>query len=374
MNWLTNLVRTPANAHLTREELQVALEKAQEPAYKAAMRFGEKGIDHPEFKRLAISEQFQDAMKIGENKFLDLLASERNHGDAITANGKFTLEYWDLVKKSLDDKIGKAVRSGEKNEAANLTQMKNNLLSVLDDSTTLAGRSLYKDARGIHAAFRGADNAIEAGESLVKTPMAPNQLRSLFNKAKPEERTLISEGYVSALKDKLGHANNRRSVDQILKDTPYAKENLEILLGPLGAREFQARMMVENTFNRLRGALGNSTTARQLIENGLITGGSGASLYSLYNSDPNTLALSGMTSALAYGSKRANQRVARIVAEKLLSQDPKIVQQGFNQIRNNKTLMQNLTNYENALTKYLALNPPAANSLNPVKADQEPPQ
>lgn len=135
-------------------------------------------------------------------------------------------------------------------------------------------------------------------------------------------------------------------------------------------------MLVERGMDRVRNALGNSTTARQLFEMGFIGGTPALGSVAAYANDPNAAGLAIASGLIGYGSRRANQRVAMLVAEKLMSKDPKIVQQGYNQLRNNKKLLTNLRRADIALTRAFAINPPQLNwsiHARPNEQNQEQP-
>lgn len=429
-DFVTDLVRTPANAHMTREALKEAAETSRKPLYKRAMDVGSKGIDAPELIQLQTSPSFQKATKEAFESFQDLIASNRNHGSDVwipnspttpqmmkpvlengklkwvpdaapkSPDGKFTLEYWDIVKKKLDDQITAAKNAGNRNAAADLVSMKNTLVGVLDRQTMRpdylkmkpedakfwqdifsqnpnsnswlaiaksAGvpmKSLYAEARGVAATLFKADNALEAGEIFAKNGrFQNNQVRSALNKMTPEEKTLFQEGFVSRLKEEILESRSRRAIDQVLSGKASgsisAKERLEIVLGPAKAREFEARIHVESIMDRLKNAVtGNSMTARNLAEMGLI-GTSGIEFgRSGLNTDPSQMSYAAIVGALTMGSRRVNQQLAKRTAEMLMSRDPEVLTKALRLVSNNRNMMEGLRKYEHKLLRLVGPNAP----------------
>ena len=91
-----------------------------------------------------------------------------------------------------------------------------------------------------------------------------------------------------------------------------------------------------------------STTARQLVELGL-AGGAGMLASGGNLTDPKTL----MVAALTYGARRgqvaADQRMARRIAEMLVSQNPALVQQATRRAAQHPGIMNALRQFSGAL-------------------------
>jgi hypothetical protein len=112
-----------------------------------------------------------------------------------------------------------------------------------------------------------------------------------------------------------------------LLENPDARKRAEIALGKAGAEKLSAQLEVEAAMMATRKALGNSTTARQLVELGL-AGAGGSSLAGVSTGD---FSMSNLTMGAAagsfakYGKGKIDERLARRVGEMLASRDPQAV-------------------------------------------------
>lgn len=230
------------------------------------------------------------------------------------ADGTFTaptLSFWDQVKRNLDGMIGVAQRGGDKTETSILMQIKDKLVSSLDDAVPQ-----YKTARQGAAAFFGAEDALDAGRSFANQPRTIPEAQQAYKAFNNAEKTAFATGYASELIDKIKASGDRRNIIQQMFGSPAAREMNELVFGRAKAQQLEAFVRVEALADMLRGAMGNSTTARQLAEMGLggVAGG-------LYTQDWQG-ALGG--ALLARGARYAGERVdAKVMEEvaRLLTSD-----------------------------------------------------
>lgn len=222
-----------------------------------------------------------------------------------------SLRFWDQVKRNLDPQIEQSLRGAKPNkyQAGLLQQIKQKLVGSLDSVVPE-----YKVARqGASAAF-GAENAIDAGRTFVRQPtQIPEAIRafSKFNKA---EKEAFGVGYASELIDRIKIRGDSQNVIKRAFESPAAREMNELVFGVAKARQLEAYVRVEALADALRNSLGNSTTARQLVELG-IGGGAGFALSGDWQG-----ALTG--AALAKGTRYAGEKIDARVMEnvaKLLS-------------------------------------------------------
>lgn len=281
------------------------------------------------------------------------------------------LDFWDHVKRNLDDKISTLQRAGENSAARDAQQLRSALVNHLDELVPS-----YAQARAGAAQLFGAENALEAGQNFVGAserfglPAARDALAKMSN----EERQLFQDGYASRFIEKVLSTNDRRNVLDKIARSPAARQELAMAVGSQRANELQTVLRVENIMDRMRGALGNSTTARQLIEAGLAGGATGA-----YTGDPTQAAsVAGMVFALRAGGKLLNQRidqnVARRVGEMLASPDPNILHRGVTMIANNPRLMRVLAAADGATAKaggQQSANVPALQAAGFPRADED---
>jgi len=265
----------------------------------------------------AAAEGFQPV----RNPFVDVggRLTLRLNPDGSTA--KPTLQFWDQVKKGLDDQIGVAQRSGERSHASDLLVLKNHLVSMLDDAVPQ-----YRTARQGAAAFFGAQDALEAGKMFARSSRMLPEFQRGIAAMKPAERELFETGFASEMIDAAKNARDRVNVVQRIFGSPEQREKMAIAFGPQKAREVEAFVRIENAMDLMRGALGNSTTMRQFVEAGLVGTGTW-----WWTGDYKTgigagMAALGARRALAYGSKKIDERVLKSTADILLSSDPKLIE------------------------------------------------
>jgi hypothetical protein len=243
------------------------------------------------------------------------------------------LQFWDIVKRNLD-KTGTP-------EARDWARI---LRQQLDDVVPS-----YATARAGAAKFFGAEDAIEAGQNFVGAsqkfgiPAARKQL----SKMSADERQLFQDGYVSRLTETIEKTGDRRTVLNKIMQSPAAREEMNVALGPARAKEVEARLRIEGIMDLARPAVqGNSTTTRQLVELGLAGGVGG---YESLNGDPQAL----MHAALVYGAARGHrvvdERVARQVAKLLASDNVGQLQKGLRILTANKNMMGAIRNADAAL-------------------------
>ena len=122
--------------------------------------------------------------------------------------------------------------------------------------------------------------------------------------------------------DKIKAVGDRTNVINTVFKSQAAREQMELVFGQKKLREIEAYVRVEDLADRLRGAMGNSTTARQLVELGIGAGGG----FAVSGGDWKG-ALGG--AALAKGARHLGQRidnkVMEAVARMLTADSPKAI-------------------------------------------------
>ncbi len=329
-DFIGQLVRSPwggrgPNAFLTREELQQAARASRGPLYDAAYQDGAKGIMTPTLEQLATAPTMQNAMKSAHQEILNRMATGRSTGFR-GATGAPTLEFWDLTKRRLGDTENALLRSGNKSEAADVGSLRTQLVNELD-----AAVPSYAPARGTAATFFGADDALDAGEKFVNGRFDLQSARQALTKMTPQERDLFAEGFASRYIDSLNKISDKRNILNAINASPDARSRLNIALGPNRARSVESFLRVEQFMDLVRGAMGNSTTARQLVELGL--GG-----YGLYQQDPNAMALSLLSMGSRWAGRTMDRRVSEQVVKLLLSSDTDAFLKGIKQVSSGPVL------------------------------------
>lgn len=347
-----------------RDEIKQAARKANAPAYRRAYEAGERAIWSPELERLSASPAMQKAMRGAVNVWQDVAIADgfgamkpgalvEGGGQLRFLNGRVpvfpNLQFWDYTKRILDDRIGAAVRSGQDQKVRTLSTIKNALSKELDRVVPE-----YQRARGTAATFFGAEDALEAGRKFVTQSRTLPETRAALEKMRPEERTAFAVGFASEMKDMVSSVRDRSNVIDRIFGSAEAREKVRLALGPERFKAFEQFVRVENAMDKLRGALGNSTTARQLVELGLAgSAGAGAGFLT---GDWQT----GITTALlvrgarAMGS-RVDENLAKRVADLLLSDDPKQLEKAVQMAAKNPSVAKAVRGMTDFLDKGLVV-------------------
>lgn len=334
VNWLRSKFNYP-DAHAQQQAIEATGKAVNNPAYATARRDGIGGVWDQELAELSQAPPMQDAIKAAIRQAQTKSAPDVAQGAAaltarwMSPQGKPTIEFWDLVKRQVDQEINVAKRAGRNEDVSDLMGIKSTLVGKLD-----AAVPSYAQARQGAAGFFRAENALEAGQNFVTENFAIPQTRQALSRMSQSERKLFEDGFVSRFVETLQKIPDRADVVRRIFNSPEAKAKFEVALGPQRAAEFEAMLRVENIMQQgLRGVQGNSTTVMQLAGVGL----AGATGGGLLGFDPTA---SGLASALAAAGKRGvDQRVARRVADLLTSNDPAVIQRGAQAIAASPRLM-----------------------------------
>lgn len=348
--WLRNTFHFP-DADAQARAISDVSKTVNKPAYAKAYQQGRAGIWDDELSELSQAPVVQDAVTAAIKQAQNKSAGGQLNGSTLARwsnDGKPTLEFWDLVKRQLDQEINVAKRAGRDEDVGTLTEVKNTILQKLDDAVPD-----YAKARAGAAHFFGAENALDAGKKFVSNSMSATEARRGLSKMSPQERQLFQDGFVSEYIDNISKIGDRRSVLNKIAESPAAREKLNIAIGPQKAAELESGLRVEGIMDLARNAVqGNSTTARQLAELGLAGGtygiGTGGDVL---NPSPSAL----MNAALVYGAARGknkiNENVSRKVAELLTSSDPTKLLQGIRVVAHNQNLFNSLRSADRGLAR-----------------------
>lgn len=348
--WLRGAFHYPDAAAQTRA-LQQTAQAVNRPAYARAYSdpAGASLWDEG-FQQLTAAPVVQDAIRsatrTGANKAaVEGFRPPRNpfqfaEDGTMTLREGMTpsLQFWDAVKRNLDDKIASLQRSGEREAARDAQALRASLVDRLDEIVPS-----YQQARAGAAHFFRAENALEAGQNYVMQNFANAETRRALAAMSQQERQLFQDGFVSRFIETIERSGDRRNVINQIAGSPAAREKLNIALGPQRAAELEARLRVEGIMDLARGAVqGNSTTARQLAEIGLAGGAGTLGAYGTFNLDPAQMTTAAVMGALLAGRRNIDQRVAQRVATMLTSQDPQVVTRGLQMVARNNRMLDNI--------------------------------
>lgn len=347
-DFVRSLVPTPGNATRTAEAIDTAERAANKGAYARAYAAGNKEIASPELQRLTGSPDVMAAMRNAAEKGKSRAIAE---GLTAPAPNVKNIQFWDYTYRELRDQAQASFRAGRNDEGSYLSSLSKQLRSELDNIVPEYGK-----ARGIASEFFQAENALEAGQKFVGMRVPMEEARIAHAKMTPAQKALFAEGFVSDLADKVMKVSDNRSaiIDKIF-NSPDGRARAELALGKGRADELQYFLRRENMMDQLRKAMGNSTTARQLVEMGMaggimsqgtkdmllasavgsIAGGAGEALLSGKPLSTRNLMSAALVGGAAGLGRKANLKVAQRVGEMLASDDPKVLATALKMARTN---------------------------------------
>lgn len=351
-----------ANATASLDQLKAAAQAANRPAYAKAYAQGARGVWDADLAQLVRAPDLADAIRkasrTGANKAVaDGFKPVANPfvideaGNAVLRTAKDgsqaipTLQFWDHVKRNLDDTINAARRSGNGNAASDAIALKEMLVAKLDQAVPS-----YADARRGAASFFGAEDALEAGQKFVTAVGKNADFAKAISKMSEPEKKLFAEGFSSALSSRIRELSDRRDIIGAIFSSPASRERVRMALGLEGMAKLEARMRVESIMDSLRTAVkGNSTTVRQLAEAGM-AGGLAGGLAGGW--DPKTISMGALLGAVARrGVIKVDERVARNVGDMLASNDPKVIEKALSLAARQPPIMKMLKGAEEYLVR-----------------------
>lgn len=318
------------------------------PRYRAAFEAPQaRAVWSPQIRQLMQSPKFRTAVDMAETRGADKAAISgfkavknpfkfgRDGSVTLRVNPDGSralpsLAFWNQVKINLDGMIEQAQRGAkpDRNLFADLTQMKQMLVADLD-----AAVPQYKVARQGAASFFGAEDALEAGKKFATQPRSVPEATAAFGKFTAAEKQAFATGYASELIDRIRATRDRVNVINQVFGNQASREMIELVFGPAKARQLEAYVRVESLADAIRGALGNSTTARQLVELGIGTGVGGGLGFTLSGGNMQGAAAGALLGGARKGSQMLGQRidaeVMQNVARLLTSSDPKDLQKAI---------------------------------------------
>jgi hypothetical protein len=239
------------------------------------------------------------------------------------------------VKRSLDKDITAALTGGQKDVAANLIGLKDQLNSQLVKAVPK-----FAYANGIAASFFRKENALDAGAEFAKAKGENAVFKRVIDKMTPPERELFKIGLGSKVASTVLESNDRRSIMNVIFKSPAERERLEMGMGEEDTKLLEAYLNVEEVFDNSRKAvMGNSTTAQQLSRMGKLGGpvsqivgaGAGGALGGV----PGAILGAIMGSVAKSVKAGVDEKVARMLGEKLASKDPAVYNLALKKVAGN---------------------------------------
>ncbi len=254
----------------TSEMIQGVRNKARpsiNAAYDEARSLGQD-IDMSAFDDLFQTDMGQKALQEGQR-----LARDRMVAEGITGEPS-TLAILDEAKKALDDMARPSLGQGPNNQQSIAGMLSRSLRQRIDDLMPE-----YGGARELAASAKRRENAVTIGAEGAK-PRVPADYARRAEKATMAHPDEVAQGYAGAKIDALQNRRDTPGAVDTLFGPRRQQDAMQAALGPEGAATVQSQIGRERTFADTHRALtGNSSTARQLIEQSLLGGlGGGAGL------------------------------------------------------------------------------------------------
>jgi hypothetical protein len=351
------------------DQLRTAARKANGAAYEKAYGFN-LGTRQPmqldAIQQRVPAQAMREAMQIAKAEGRpfgeQLVASIDDAADQVVFRRTPSMREWDYIQRGLRGVADKAYRSGSGGVGTAYKDLRQELLGVLDEVNPD-----FKAARlGASAAF-GAEDALEAGKKFASTRRNTGEMARAIKDMKPAEKKLFETGFASELVDRLKSPSDSVDVIKQVFGSPEAREKMVMAFGKNKARKLEAFARVESAMHMTRSSLGNSTTARQLAEMGLVGGANlGGTAYGLATGDWRYQALIAAGTAARYGKGKVDQRVIEKIGDLLLSGDPKAMDRIIQNTQASSAYMDALRAVTDSLAKYA----PAAGAVTAVSSSQ----
>jgi hypothetical protein len=281
---IRSLVGGDVNAMRSMAQAEAKYEAERIPAYRAAYEAGDKPIWSSELERLSASPDVEDALRGAIRRWKSFQVKD-GYGAMdppvkVTPDGQLqflpgaglmpypNLQLWDYASRNLAGKAAEAARAGNKTDADLFGGLSQQLKAELDRLVPQ-----FKDARGVAANYFGTERAKDAAEKALKDPnLTSTQILQVMGGMKPGEKEMFQEAYADAMARRYEGLGENRDVTN-LYNNPRDQKKAEAVFGPEGAKKLQAFVAREKIYDFRRKAVqGNSTTVRQMIEQGLIQG------------------------------------------------------------------------------------------------------
>lgn len=338
--------------------IQANAKAVNNPAYKAASSSPQaQSIYTPRIQQLMQSPSFREAIESVPTRSADRGAvqgfKEIGNPFSMNSQGQYVLkqkadgtlvspnlDFWNQVKINLDSKIGPAKRAGDNALVSDLQGLKSALVDELDGIVPL-----YKNARTGAAGFFQAEDALDAGRNFARQPRTIPEATKAFNQFSDAQKKAFQTGYASELIDKIKTAGDRTNVINSTFKNQAAREQIELVFGPQKAKELEAYVRVESLVDALRGSLGNSTTARQLVELGIGAGGG----YGITGDWKGAIGGAAAAKGARYIGQRADAQVMERIAKLLTQDNPAALQVAAQQAARNPAYMGAIERLSNAV-------------------------
>ena len=231
-----------------------------------------------------------------------------------------TVGVLDEIKKSLDDMITPAVRSGESGRASSLMDIKNSIVNIADKASPE-----YAQARQVFSDATAVKNALDDGAKAFNNNLSPDALQRYISGLDESAREAYISGARQKVADVMGTARNDAQSARALFNKGYNAEKARILLGDDAANQLLSAIKSEDAFQATKNAIiGGSDTAAKLNAQDLIAANrnNAGVLRSAANMNFGDAAVSAVDSILGGISAGRNEKINNEIAKILIGNNP----------------------------------------------------
>lgn len=172
-----------------------------------------------------------------------------------------SFQFYDYLKRALDNRIGTTIRQGAKEEARNLMGQKKILLGVLDDISPA-----YRQAREIFAGEEALRGASGYGRSLMNNKVDLDEVQMALEAMSAGEKSAFRQGAIRGLVDKIEATPDTKDFARNMVNTTRMKELLSYAFPDTATfNSFIKTALAETRFSNTKNkVLGGSVTAEKL--------------------------------------------------------------------------------------------------------------
>jgi hypothetical protein len=173
------------------------------------------------------------------------------------------VDAWDRMKRVLSDRISTALRKGANTEAADFTELRNDLTGAIDRAVPT-----YRRARQIFAGHAELNDALEAGRQAFQSGTSREAVATAYSRLTPSEQEMFRLSYINAQRESLARQGPGINKAREAYGTPSATQKIETIApSQVAERRFAERMAREQQmFETRQGAMGGSQTAERVAD------------------------------------------------------------------------------------------------------------
>ena len=237
-----------------------------EQAYASSVQVTDKM--RSSLRTQAAAKAYKDAVKLADTERLPIADIPIENGFLTNIPDTLDTRTLDLVKRGLDDSIGKAQRGGTRNRVSALTNLKNDLIEDID-----LQNPVYAEARGVYAGESALLDSLEVGRKFLTEDSKLST--SALARMSDSEKEVFRIGAAKAIRDKVLSAKDGAAAYSRIFGDEVTRERIEAVMpSPEAFDNFAKSMKREQIFTETKNAIrGNSETVERMFAAGEFAAG-----------------------------------------------------------------------------------------------------